>query len=167
MNKYDIVFESDRIYFIRLTEDLVQEYLDMVNDDEVQRCINNSKKIEFTKEQELEWINEKINNNSVIFSMIEKNTNNYIGNIEILHIKDGVGELGIAITPIQQNKHFGQESIQKIIDYAFDILKLKEIFLKVYDFNQKGVKCYEKVGFKRYKYDEETNDIYMKIMKRR
>ena len=34
-----------------------------------------------TKEQELEWINNKLSNNAVIFSMIEKDSNNYIGNI--------------------------------------------------------------------------------------
>ena len=34
---YEILFESERIYFIKLTEKLVNEYLDMVNDIEVQK----------------------------------------------------------------------------------------------------------------------------------
>ena len=29
---YDVIFASDRIYFVKLSEDLVNDYLNMVND---------------------------------------------------------------------------------------------------------------------------------------
>lgn len=163
MNDYKIIFETDRIYFIKITEKLLNEYLNIINDYEVKKYIslsNDENKI--TKEQELEWINNKLSNNAVIFSMIEKDSNNYIGNIEIMSINNNRGELGIAITKNMQDKHFGQESIKALLKYAFNTLKLDEVFLKVYDFNLRGIACYEKVGFERYDYDNE-HTIYMKI----
>lgn len=163
MNDYEIIFESDRIYFIKITEKLLNEYLNMVNDYDVKKYISLSKdENKITKEQELDWIKSKLNSNAVIFSMIEKDTNNYIGNIEIMSINDNKGELGIAITRNMQDRHFGQESIKALLKYAFNKLKLEEVFLKVYDFNLRGIECYKKAGFKRYDYDNE-HTIYMKV----
>lgn len=42
--EYEIVFESERISFIKITEKLVQDYLDMVNDIEVQKYISHNRK---------------------------------------------------------------------------------------------------------------------------
>ena len=163
MNDYEIIFESERIYFIKITEKLLDEYLNMVNDYDIKKYISLSKdKNKITIEQELEWIKHKLSNNAVIFSMIEKGTNSYIGNIEIMNINNNRGEIGIAITKNMQDKHFGQESIKALLNYAFNTLNLDDVFLKVYDFNLRGIACYEKVGFKRYDYDNEQT-IYMKI----
>ena len=119
MNDYEIIFESDRIYFIKITEKLLNEYLNMVNDYDVKKYINLSKdENKITKEQELEWIKGKLDNNAVIFSMLEKDTNNYIGNIEIMSINNNKGELGIAITRNMQDRHFGQESIKALLKHA-------------------------------------------------
>ena len=41
---YEIIFESEIINFIKLTEKLVQDYLDMVNDIEVQKFISYNRK---------------------------------------------------------------------------------------------------------------------------
>lgn len=95
--------------------------------------------------------------------MIEKETNDFIGNIEILEINNNIGEIGIAITPNKQNKHYGQESIKRLIDYSFKELKLDGLELNVYDFNQRGIKCYEKVGFVKEGIGKTEEDIHMII----
>lgn len=166
MNEFEIVFETDRIYFIKLSEKLVYEYLNMVNDIEVQKYISHNKK-KYNLEQELEWIKNKLNTNAIIFSMIEKETNKYIGNIEIMNIVNNVGEMGIAITTEQQNKHFGQEAISAIIDYVLYNLKLDGLELRVYDYNHRGIRCYEKVGFKAVGKGKNDDEIRMKITKQR
>ena len=162
--KYEIVFESDRIYFITLSEHLVDDYLNMVNDIEVQKYISHKRKI-YTYEQEIEWIKSKLEDNSIIFSMIEKETNDFIGNIEIMSIENNIGEMGIAITPKKQDKHFGQEAIKTFIHYAFDTLNLDGLELNVYDFNHRGIHCYEKVGFIKDGIGKSEEDIHMKITK--
>ena len=102
------IFESERIKYVKVTKELVTEYLKMINDETIQQYLTHEK-IRVKLNEELEWITEKLKNNAVIFSMIEKETNEFIGNIEILNIKDNIGELGIAITSKKQNKHYGQE----------------------------------------------------------
>ena len=161
---YEIIFESDRIYFVKLTEKLVNDYLDMVNDIEVQKYISHNRKT-YELEEELEWIKSKLGENAIIFSMIEKATNEFIGNIEIMKINNNIGEMGIAITPKQQDKHFGQEAIKSFIDYSFNILNLDGLELNVYNFNPRGIRCYEKVGFIKDGQGKTDEDIHMKISK--
>ena len=112
---YEIIFESERISFVKLTEKLVQDYLDMVNDIDVQKYISHNRK-KYELNGELEWIKSKLEENAIIFSMIEQESNEFIGNIEIMEIKDNVGEMGIAITPKKQDKHYGQEAIKRFIE---------------------------------------------------
>ena len=160
--EYEIIFESNRIKFIKLSKKLVNDYLDMVNDVEVQRFISHKRKI-YSLDGELEWIKSKLEENAIIFSMIEKKTNEFIGNIEIMKINDNIGEIGIAITPKKQDKHFGQEAIKRLIEYAFNELNLEGLELNVYDFNPRGIKCYEKVGFVIDGQGKTKEDIHMSL----
>ena len=161
---YEIIFESERISFVKLTEKLVQDYLDMVNDIDVQKYISRNRK-KYKLNGELEWIKSKLEENAIIFSMIEKETNEYIGNVEIMEIKDNVGEMGIAITPKKQDKHYGQEAIKRFIEYAFNTLNLDGLELNVYNFNPRGIRCYEKVGFIKDGQGKTEEDIHMSIKK--
>ena len=160
--KYEIVFESDRINFIKLSQKLVYDYLDMVNDIEVQKFISHKRKT-YDLDGEIKWIESKLEENAIIFSMIEKETNEFIGNIEIMGINNNIGEIGIAITPKKQDKHFGQEAIKRLIEYAFSELNLDGLELNVYDFNPRGIKCYEKVGFVIDGQGKTEEDIHMSI----
>ena len=161
---YEIIFESERISFVKLTEKLVQDYLDMVNDIDVQKYISHNRK-KYELNGELEWIKSKLEENAIIFSMIEKESNEFIGNIEIMEIKDNVGEMGIAITPKKQDKHYGQEAIKRFIEYAFNNLNLDGLELNVYNFNPRGIRCYEKVGFIKDGQGKTEEDIHMSIKK--
>ncbi len=156
----NIIFESERIKFIKVTNNLLNDYLLMVNNDEVQKCISHKKK-HFNEEQELNWIKEKLENNHFIFSMIEKDTNEYIGNIELVHIIEKTGEIGICITPDKQSKHYGREAIEAFINYAKKELKLDNIELYVFDFNQKAINCYKKAGFEEDNIIRNNNEIHM------
>lgn len=160
--KYDVVFESERIYFVKVCDKLVHDYLTMVNDEEVQKYISKNRN-KYEVEQEKEWVRKKLLNNNFIFSMIEKETNEFIGNIEIMDITNNSGELGIAITSKKQNNHFGQEAIKAMIEYAFDKFNINEIELNVYKFNPRGIHCYEKIGFIK---DSETEEEVHMIYKR-
>ena len=161
---YEILFDSDRIYFVKLTEKLVHDYLEMVNDIEVQKYISHNRK-KYDLDSELKWINSKLDEKALIFSMIEKGSNEFIGNIEIMEINNNIGEIGIAITPKKQDHHYGQEAIKRLIEYSFDNLKLEGLELNVYNFNSRGIKCYEKVGFVKDGVGKTEEDIHMIIKK--
>ena len=157
------VFESDRIIFVGVTEELLDDYLKMVNDIEnVARFIGRRRE-PYTVEEERAFIRSKIEENATIYSMIEKGSGEFIGNIEFMDMKGGVAELGIAITAGKQNLGYGVESISRMLGYGFNTLGLDRVFLKVYPDNVRAIHVYEKCGFAEY--DRTDEDIFMEIRK--
>jgi len=155
----ETVFESKRINYVKVCESMVHDYLNMVNDDvHVGRFIGEPHE-PFTVEQEREWIRAKIEANAPIFSMIEKSTGDFIGNVEMMDIKEDLGELGIAITAAKQEMGYGTEAINAFVQYIKETLSLKHIKLKVYPTNARAIHVYTKCGFREY----DRNDKYISM----
>lgn len=162
MKKYKLVFESENILYIHMSELLMDEYLKMYNNPEIQNSIF---KKNYSSKQILNWIKKQIlSENECIFSMIEKTTNEYIGNMEIIP-KDNICEMLISITPDKQDKHFGTEAINALLKYVFETLKLDGVELYVYENNLRAIHCYEKIGFTKDGVGLTEEDIHMKISK--
>ena len=156
-----LVFESRNINFIRIDKSLLNDYLKMVNDyDHVGKFIGRTEPIE--DDNELIWIQKKLDDNDKIYSMIEKKTGDFIGNIEFMNIHDGEAELGISITKDKQNQGFGPEAILRMLEYGKNALKLKRLFLKAFLFNDRAIHVYKKCGFIEYARDEK--EIYMEVI---
>ncbi|MBQ9579762.1 MAG: GNAT family N-acetyltransferase [Lachnospiraceae bacterium] len=154
------VFETENIKFIELTESLVEDYLAMINDINVARLLGRTKTV--TEEGELNWIRMNLENKAPVFSMIEKSSGKFIGNIELMDVHDEEAELGITITASMQDKGYGTESVPAIVDYGMKKLNLKRIFLRVFPDNLRAIHVYEKCGFREYGRTEE--DVLMEIM---
>lgn len=60
--------------------------------------------------------------------------------------------LGIVFDPNNINKGFGTESLIAFLDYYFNRLRMKVIYLEVAEFNHRALKVYEKLGFKKIGY---------------
>ena len=160
----ETVFASERIDFVRICEAMIPAYLEMVNDVEgVQRYISDKRRA-YTAADEAEWVRSKLAEGAVIFSMVERDTGRFIGNIELMDVHDGTGELGIAITAARQNRHFGTEAIRRMLSYAFDELGLETVTLKAFPFNRRGIHVYEACGFTEYAPATER-DVFMRVKK--
>ena len=73
-----------------------------------------------------------------------------IGTIQLYDINkfDRNCMFGIRIGKAEyQGKGLGLEAINLIVQYAFNVLKLKRVSLKVYEYNKNAIKCYLKAGF--------------------
>jgi UDP-4-amino-4,6-dideoxy-N-acetyl-beta-L-altrosamine N-acetyltransferase len=46
-------------------------------------------------------------------------------------------------------KGYGTEATRLMVDYAFATLNLNRVWLHVLEYNERGVRCYERVGFKK------------------
>ncbi|MGD8545062.1 MAG: GNAT family protein [Candidatus Bathyarchaeota archaeon] len=58
-------------------------------------------------------------------------------------------EVGISIyNPKYWGKGYGVESLNLILEFAFQHLNLNRVELEVFDYNKRAYKCYVKVGFK-------------------
>jgi len=169
-DNYKILMQSKNIYYVEINKGLIYDYLEMVNDESVQRGISTKRKV-YSYEDEMNWITKKIDENKIIFSMIEKKSENFIGNFEFMNIEGDTAEIGICITPKYQNMHYGTETIKTMIEYGFNNLGLKEINLSVFSNNIRAINCYKKIGFIEYEVDknayvvgnETIDDIYMRI----
>ena len=85
------------------------------------------------------------------YSIIDNETNELIGScgfVEVDHLNQ-ISETGIFIgNKNYWNKGYGTEAMVLLLDYGFKALNLHNVMLKVYSFNERAIKSYEKVGFK-------------------
>lgn len=161
MTKTNQVFESNRISFVEVSECLVHDYLDMVNDYEnVNRYIGGKHKT-IMEEQERAWVQEKLEEKALVFSMLEKKTGEFIGNIELMDVNNSVGELGIAITAVKQNAGYGTEAVLAITEYGLRQLGLNRVFLRTNPHNSRAIHVYQRCGFKEY--DRVGDHIFMEL----
>lgn len=157
------IFESERILFIRPSYDLIPDYLDMVNDiDNVARFIGERRE-PYSEEEERDYIRDKMDKTSTMFSMIEKISDKFIGNVEFFNRNDDEAEFGIVLTASMQNKGYGKEALERSVEYGFNELHLRRIILGVYVNNPRAIHVYEQCGFKEY--DRNDVDVFMEIIR--
>lgn len=157
----ETVFTSPNIRFVRPSEALVSDYLAMVNDWERVGRLIGSRRDPFTEQQERQWVRKKLAEGKPVFSMLERDTDAFIGTIEFIDVADGSAELGIAITASMQDRGYGTEAVRAMVDYGMDALGFHRIFLKVFPDNARAIHVYEKCGFR--KYDRTEDDVFMEI----
>lgn len=104
--------------------------------------------------QQLEtYLKDANNNNSgvLIYSVIDKETNNVIGHISLGNIDRNnksarVGKVLVGDKNVR-GKGIGHQMMTEILKVAFNDLKLHRVSLGVFDFNESAIACYEKAGF--------------------
>ena len=153
------VFESENIRFVEVSEQLVNDYLEMVNDYENVNRFLGGKHKEYTAEQERDWVHKKLEEKATVFSMLEKKSGRFIGNIELMDPTDSCGELGIAVTAKMQDLGFGTEAVSALTEYAIRQLGMKRVSLRTDPKNSRAIHVYQKCGFKEY--DRTDGHVYM------
>jgi len=85
------------------------------------------------------------------FVIYERATLRPIGTIGLPNISHAhrTAELGVGIGEHDcWGKGFGTEATRLILDYAFSVLGLHNVMLRVFDYNERAIRAYQKVGFK-------------------
>jgi RimJ/RimL family protein N-acetyltransferase len=76
----------------------------------------------------------------------------YIGGIGLHKInwENRNAEVGIVIGKKEYwGKGYGTDAMLALLDFAFNHMNLHRVYLQVYDFNVRGIRSYEKCGFKK------------------
>ena len=84
------------------------------------------------------------------FVIADKQTESYIGQIDLLKIdwKNRMTEMGIVIGKKNLlGKGIGTEAIKLLQRFVFERLNMNRLQLCVHDYNQRAYKCYKKCGF--------------------
>ena len=102
-------------------------------------------------EQFLERVLNNASNDCLYFVIAEKETLEYIGQIDLVDIDwvARVGKLGIVIAREEfRDSGFGTEAIHLLLDYAFTRVNLNKVELDVHSFNERAISCYTNCGFR-------------------
>lgn len=167
------MLETKRIYFTNVSYDLIDEYLKLFNNPNIKKFITADPN-QYTYENRFLCVKEALETDTlIILSMFDKQSGRFIGNIDFDNITSDDAEIGIIINEKFQNNYYGQESLKRFIEYGFDDLKLKEIYLRVYSNNDRAIHLYKNLGFIPCKVEEKVaiingesvDTIYMKLHK--
>jgi RimJ/RimL family protein N-acetyltransferase len=76
---------------------------------------------------------------------------NFVGacSLQQIDLRNRHAELGIWMAGREQRSQgYGTEAVRLLLGYGFEVLRLDKIYLGVYDFNEGGLRAYERVGFR-------------------
>ena len=101
----------------------------------------------------------------LVFKAINETTGATIGHCQLMKIdlRNKSASIGrVLIKPDKRGLGYGYAMLKELMNYAVSILKLKQLNLKVFDFNQSAFRCYLKLGFVESKRE---NIVYQEINK--
>ena len=123
------------------------------NEPEVFKFTGNIYNHEITIDNELEWIR-KVTANPTDYRCAILVDEVYVGNIYLTDIKEGTAHFHIFIG----DKSYWGKGVAKrasllILEYAFKVLNIKEVLLRVRNVNTSAYNLYLRLGFKDVKVD--------------
>ncbi|MBP7309734.1 MAG: GNAT family N-acetyltransferase [Candidatus Cloacimonetes bacterium] len=147
--KYFRKLVGEKCYLSPISLEDVEKYTEWVNDLEIgQFVLFSTSVIDMDKEK---LLLQKLMSNGHNFAIIEKDTNKVIGNcgLHMLSETHRHAQFGIFIgEKTYWNQGIGTEATCLILDYGFNLINLHSISLEVVSYNKRGIRSYEKAGFK-------------------
>lgn len=69
--------------------------------------------------------------------------------LQQIDMRNRHAELGVWMASREQRgQGYGTEAVHLLLSYAFEVLRLDKVYLGAYDFNEGGLRAYERVGFR-------------------
>lgn len=95
------------------------------------------------------FIKKSFEDNSDVHFAIADDNDEYMGTISLKDVRydDGYAELGIIVRSKAMGKGFSSFAIKEIMNYAFNVLKLRRVIWCVNKFNVRANKFYVKNGY--------------------
>jgi RimJ/RimL family protein N-acetyltransferase len=139
---------GEKCYLSPISVEDAEQYTAWLNDYEITQYLTlASMQISLPAEKEaLSRLSKEHN-----YAIVAKQNDSLIGNCGLINVDHlhRTAEIGIFIGDKQYlGKGYGREALSLLIDYAFSVLNLHNIMLRVYAFNERAKRSYESVGFK-------------------
>lgn len=145
-------FQNDKVRLRALTGKDVEANVRWMNDVEVARNIGQVGRFSYENEAGfIERVQGDIQGYEFAIEAIDGSEPKYIGNIGFHNFdpRNRQAELGIMIGEHDYwGKGFGGAAIRLLLEFGFGELNLHRVYLRVFAFNKRGIRAYEKVGFK-------------------
>jgi RimJ/RimL family protein N-acetyltransferase len=171
--KYYKKIVGKRVYLSPISGEDAETYVKWFNDFSVTDGLGCSSRIT-ALESEKAWI--AANSAQYQFAIVSLEDDKLIGGcgFQGLDQPRQCAEVGLFIGDEEnRNKGYGEEVLHLLLDYGFDYLNLHNIMLKVFSFNARAIRCYQKVGFKEigrrrqsyYLKGKFFDEIYMDVLR--
>jgi len=132
-----------------LEHDDLAHFVRWVNEPQARRFLAIRYPLSMTEEEGW-WQNFSASKNNYIYA-IEAQDGTYIGNIGLHDVEpeNRRAMLGIVIGDhAYWGEGYGSDAIRAMLRWAFDYLNLHRVYLSVYAYNKRAIRCYEKCGFR-------------------
>ncbi|MGC9781607.1 MAG: GNAT family N-acetyltransferase [Candidatus Heimdallarchaeota archaeon] len=133
-----------------------------------------SRPIPFAREEEADWIRNtwerRKRGSEYQFTIEHKDTKKFLGTAGLFDIDkiSKTAELGIAIHAEKNwGKGYGTDTMRVLLMFGFNYLNLNRIQLRVFEFNERAIKTYKKVGFTqvgKHRQEHFTDGIYVDVI---
>lgn len=170
------MIEGKKIRIRAIEKTDIDEIMKWINDPEVMK--NLLMRYPVSRFQEEKWIENALssdNPRNKVFAL-ETHDGIYLGGIGLHAIdwENRNAEAGIVIGKKEYwNKGYGTDAMITLLEFAFNQMNMHRVYLRVFGYNLRGVKSYEKCGFKkegvlrkdRYQNGEYHDTIIMGILR--
>jgi RimJ/RimL family protein N-acetyltransferase len=132
-----------------LEHDDLPHFVHWINDPEVRRFMAIRYPLSMTEEEK--WWEGFVERQDDYIFAIESEDGTYIGNIGLhdLERENRKALLGIIIGDKGYwGQGYGTDAILTMLRWAFDYLNLTRVYLTVYAYNERAIRCYQKCGFR-------------------
>ncbi|EHS55142.1 GNAT family protein [Paenibacillus kribbensis] len=145
------LLEGSQVYLRPIHVEDTELYYNTLFQQDVRRLTGTQRS--FTKDQIARYIEAKGQDTSSLLLLIALcEDDRIIGDIALQDMDTMNRSAGIRIAITEQGdqgKGYGSEALVLMLDYGFGICNLHRIELNVFDYNERAIRCYEKVGFQR------------------
>jgi RimJ/RimL family protein N-acetyltransferase len=146
--KYFPKIPGERVYLSPLSLEDAELYAAWLNDPSTYRYLTVAS-MQITLHGEKDALAELSRQHN--YAIVAREGDELLGNCGLADI-DGVSrsaEAGIFIGEnSRRGEGYGSEALRLLCDYGFNVLGLRSVRLRVYDYNERAVACYRKAGFK-------------------
>src|SRR5215208_6712188 len=153
-HKPDFVVVGERVALGPLRPDLAALYARWRNQLEVRRGLDQMG-IASAQSQE-KWVEERLEKGAkrepeeVEFTIYDRSDSAAVGTAGLFHISHAHGAAGFGIALGERRGHgLGTEATRLVLDYAFNVLQLRNVLLETLGWNVAGLTAYERAGFRR------------------
>ena len=143
------MIQGTKIRLRALEHDDLPHFVRWINDPETRRFMVLRYPLSMTEEEKW-WQGFLQRENDHIFA-IEAEDGTYIGNVGLHDIEpeNRRAELGIIIGhKAHWGQGYGTDAVRALLRWASEYLNLNRISLRVYDYNERAIGCYQKCGFR-------------------
>jgi diamine N-acetyltransferase len=150
----DFIVVGDKVALGPLRRDLAADYARWMNQLEVRRGLDHLGIA--TQESQERWVQENLERGAkrepeaVEFTVYDRTDSAPVGTAGLFGIVHAHGNAGFAIAlGERRGQGLGTEATRLVLDFAFDVLQLRNVLLETLEWNAAGLAAYERAGFRR------------------